>query len=102
MTEKHFILFYEAGDDYVARRAPLRPAHFAYARAAQTRGELVLAGAFADPVDGSALVFKAASADVVKRFAENDPYVASGLVRSWRVREWTTVIGDLALNKVAP
>jgi len=26
-------------------------------------------------------------------FAAADPYVTNGLVRRWRVREWTTVIG---------
>jgi len=102
MAEKHFILFYEAVDGYVEKRAPFRAAHLAYARAAEARGELVLAGAFADPVDGSALVFKASSPDVPRRFAESDPYVREGLIRRWHVREWTTVIGALALNRIAP
>jgi uncharacterized protein len=30
---------------------------------------------------------------VAERFAADDPYVRNGLVRSWRVREWTTVVG---------
>lgn len=100
MTDKHFILFYEAGDDYVERRASHRAQHLALARAAEARGELVLAGAYADPVDGSALVFRGESRDVAVRFAEQDSYVTEGLVRRWWVREWTTVVGTLALNKV--
>jgi hypothetical protein len=29
-------------------------------------------------------------------FAAADPYVTNGLVSSWRVREWTTVVGATA------
>jgi uncharacterized protein YciI len=97
---KHFLLFYEADGDYAERRIPHRAAHFAHARAAKERGELVLAGAFADPVDGSVLLFKGETAAAARRFAEHDPYVLNGVVQHWRVREWTTVIGDLALTEV--
>lgn len=100
VTEKHFVLFYEAGDNYVERRAAHRAQHLALAREAEARGELVLAGAYADPVDGAVLVFKGETRDVAARFAERDPYVTEGLVRCWRVREWTTVVGALALNEV--
>jgi len=34
----HFLLFYDVVDDYVARRAPFRAAHVAYARQAVARG----------------------------------------------------------------
>lgn len=93
MTDRYFLLTYEAGENYVERRAPLRAQHLAAAEEAARRGELVTAGALADPIDGSLLIFKAASADVARRFAENDPYVVNGLIRNWRVREWTPVIG---------
>jgi uncharacterized protein YciI len=33
---------------------------------------------------------------VAERFAKNDPYVLNGLVKQWRVREWTTVLGPAA------
>jgi uncharacterized protein YciI len=52
----------------------------------------VLGGAFADPVDGAALVFNAADQPVAKRFAANDPYVTAGLVTKWTVRKWTIVV----------
>jgi uncharacterized protein YciI len=29
----------------------------------------------------------------VERFAEDDPYVRAGLVKSWKVRKWNAVIG---------
>jgi uncharacterized protein YciI len=92
----YFLLRYELVDDYVARRAPLRDEHLGLARAAFERGELLLAGALADPVDGALLVFSAPNRSVVEAFAHADPYVASGLVTRWEVREWTVVIGNTA------
>lgn len=55
----HYLLFYEFVPDYAARRAPFRTAHLLAAWKAQARGELILAGAYADPVDGAALCFDA-------------------------------------------
>ncbi|HEY7056789.1 MAG TPA: YciI-like protein [Vicinamibacterales bacterium] len=90
---KHFLLFYDVVDDFVARRQPFRQDHLEKARAAQARGELILAGALADPVDGAVLLFRAESAEVASAFAAGDAYVTNGLVPRWRVREWTTVVG---------
>jgi uncharacterized protein YciI len=89
----HYLLFYDVVDDYVTRRVPLRAAHIGHARESMARGELVLAGAFANPPDGAVLLFRGASPEAAERFAENDPYVTNGLVKKWRVREWTTVVG---------
>jgi uncharacterized protein YciI len=91
----HYLLFYDVADDYVERRASFRPAHLAKAREAFERGELVLAGALADPVDGAVLVFRDSAA--AERFAATDPYILNGAVKSWRVRDWNTVLGDGAL-----
>jgi uncharacterized protein YciI len=90
----HFILFYDVVDDYVTRRQQFRAEHLALARAAHERGELVLAGALANPADGAVLVFRGPTAAPAEEFAKNDPYVKNGVVKSWRVREWTTVVGD--------
>ncbi len=98
----HYLLFYEAGDDYATRRMPFRKAHLEYANRAVARGELVLAGAFANPADGAALVFSGASPAVAEAFAKDDPYVKNGVVKAWRVREWTTVVGPLAAAPVDP
>jgi uncharacterized protein len=99
---KHYLLFYDIVDDYVARRAPLRDAHLAHAWAATESGELILAGALADPVDGTVLLFRGESPDVAARFARADPYVVNGLVTDWRVREWTTVVGEGCANPARP
>jgi uncharacterized protein len=99
---KHFLLFYDTVPEYLERRGEFRNAHLTLARAAQDRGELVLGGALADPVDGAILLFRGDNADVAKNFAESDPYVRNGLVKSWRVREWTTVVGEGAATPVLP
>jgi uncharacterized protein YciI len=96
----HYLLLYDVVPDYAGRRTPLRAAHLAHARAAHARGELVLGGALADPVDGAVLLFRGDSPAAAERFAREDPYVRNGLVTAWRVREWTTVVGDDAAVKL--
>jgi uncharacterized protein len=92
----HYLLFYDVAEDYLTRRVPLRSAHLEYARPFVQRGELILGGALADPADAAVLLFQSASPAPAEAFAQSDPYVTRGLVRSWRVREWTTVVGPLA------
>jgi len=89
----YWLLLYDVVDDYLERRAPLRPEHFERLQESQGRGELVMAGALADPPDGAVLVFRGDSPSVAEDFARNDPYVREGIVTSWRVRGWTVVIG---------
>ena len=96
----HYLLFYEAGTDYAERRKPFRDAHLAHARAAAARGELVLGGAFANPVDGAVMMFRGDSAAAAEQFAKSDPYVVNGVVRRWYIREWTTVVGETAETKL--
>lgn len=97
---KHYLLFYETADDYLARRPAFREAHLKAATAAVNRGELQLGGALADPVDGAVLLFKGESKEVAEAFAKSDPYVVNGLVKRWFAREWTTVVGASAAQPV--
>ena len=90
----YFALFYQAVDDFIARRTPFRDEHLSLARAAHARGELVLAGALADPPDAALLVFQGDSPSAAESFARQDPYVKNGLVKSWKVRSWTVVVGN--------
>ncbi|KVD85885.1 hypothetical protein WS62_19485 [Burkholderia sp. ABCPW 14] len=92
----YYLLTYELVDDYLERRGTYRAEHLALAKAATARGELLLAGALADPADQAVLVFDAPSPAVAEAFAQADPYVANGLVKRWRVRPWTVVIGKHA------
>ncbi len=98
----HYLLFYEVAEDYVSRRAEFRDAHLEKAWQASERGELVLGGALSNPVDCAVLLFKGDSPEVAEKFARADPYVTSGAVKRWHVREWTTVAGEDAARPVKP
>jgi uncharacterized protein YciI len=96
----HYLLFYDAVENYEEARKPFRAAHLQHAREAAARGELVLGGALAGPIDGAVLLFRGVSPAAAERFAKSDPYVTNGLVKSWRIREWTTVVGEDAEVKL--
>jgi uncharacterized protein YciI len=96
----HYLLLYEFGTDYLERRANFRSEHLRLAWEASDRGELVLAGALADPVDSGVLLFNASGPEPVEAFALADPYVRHGLVKRWQVRPWTTVVGREASQPV--
>ena len=91
----YYALFYEdVVEDFVNQRVPFRDEHLGLAREAHARGELLLAGALADPADAALLVFRAENAATAEDFAKKDPYVRNGLVKQWRVRKWTVVVGN--------
>ena len=90
----YYALIYETVDDYVVRRAEFRQLHLSYAQVARERGELILAGAFDDPVDRALLIFRVNDKSRVQDFARNDPYVVNGLVKKWEVRPWRVVVGQ--------
>jgi uncharacterized protein YciI len=92
----HYLLFYEAAEDYVQRRAAYRDEHLRKAWAVSDSGELVLGGALADPVDGAVLLFQGDSPEVAERFARTDPYVVNGIIKRWHVRQWNTAVGASA------
>ena len=96
----HYLLMYDVIDNYVAARVPFRKLHLQHAIAAHQRGELILGGALANPADGAVILFQGDSPKTAVDFANADPYVLNGLVTRWRVREWTTVIGDNAAVRV--
>lgn len=92
----YFALHYEYVDDILARRAAHREAHLGLLRDYVERGELILGGAYAEPVDGALLVFRVDSEADVEAFVRDDPYANNGLVTNWRIRPWTVVIGTAA------
>jgi len=71
------------------------------ADAANRRGELVLAGALAEPADGALIIFRGDDPTTASSFAENDPYVRNGLVKHWEVRPWTVVVGGEARASIS-
>src|SRR3989442_15838296 len=98
----HYLLFYDVVPDYATKRMPYRGSHLAYAQQAVDRGELILGGALANPVDASILLFRASSPDIVEKFARDDPYVRNGIVTKWRGGGLTPGGGEEAHTKVPP
>ncbi len=96
----YFIVFYDYVENVIERRAPYREAHLSLVREYVDRGDVVLGGAFADPADGAAIVFKVENRSIVEEFVKADPYVVNNLVTGWRIREWTVVVGS-ALRLIA-
>ena len=90
----YLVLEYALVDDYLDRRTPLRAEHLALAKDAHARGELLLAGALADPADRAVLVWSTDDRALVEAFVAADPYVREGLVKASTIRPWTVVVGD--------
>jgi uncharacterized protein len=98
----HYLLIYDLADDYLARRAEDGDEHVQLLRAAYERGDLVLGGALIEPLDQGVYVFKGDSSAVAEQFAQQDSYVRRGLVRSWKVRTWMTIVGEGAALPMNP
>ena len=96
----HFLLLYQFVPDYLERRPLHRSEHLRLAWQAHERGELILAGALAEPADAAVLLFEGENDAAAKARAAADPYVRAGLVTRWSVRPWTTVVGDSAATPV--
>jgi uncharacterized protein YciI len=98
----HYLIIYELAPDYLERRPAFRDEHLRLAWESVSRGELLLGGALGDPAEGAAILFEANSPAVAQQFAAADPYVRNGLVKSWRVHKWNTVVGTAASTPVKP
>jgi uncharacterized protein len=96
----HYLLTYELADDYLQRREQFRAEHLKLAWDAVARGELLLAGAAGEPIDGALLLFTTDTPAPAEAFAAADPYVRHGLVKRWTVRKWHTVVGEGASTPI--
>ncbi|MBO9518271.1 MAG: YciI family protein [Porphyrobacter sp.] len=96
---KHFLLTYTLAPDYLERRPAYRVEHLTLAKEAVARGELVLGGPL-NPAEEAVLLFAGEDGSAAEAFARADPYVRSGIVSEWRVREWITVVGEGAMSPV--
>lgn len=86
-----YVLFYEAAADFREKV----PAHFEAHRALwatfRDDGRLLMIGPFADePAGGAMGVFTTRNA--AEEFARLDPFVASGIVARWTIREWNEAL----------
>jgi len=96
----HYLLIYDLAPDYLERRGQFRKEHLDLAWKAVDAGDIVIAGALDSPADTAVFMFQGESPAAAESFARRDPYVTNGLVKSWRVRKWNTVVGANASTPV--
>ena len=98
----HYLLTYIYSADYLERRGSYRDVHIAKAWESQEKGELVLAGTAGDPIDSAVFVFDCDSVAPIEEFVKGDPYYANGLVKSYTIKPWNTVVGRDAKTPIRP
>jgi uncharacterized protein len=54
------------------------------------RGTLLMAGPWANPMEGALAVFTTRAA--AEEFVQGDPFVTEGVVARWTLREWNEVL----------
>jgi uncharacterized protein YciI len=88
----HHALFYDYVEDVVAKRAPFRADHLAWARSWKADGRIVMAGALGDPPHGALFVFLVDDPAQIEEFVAGDPYIAGAIVTGHRIVPWNVVI----------
>jgi hypothetical protein len=48
------------------------------------------------------LLFRCDTKDPIEEFIQRDPYVRNGLIASWKIRRWITVVGQTAQSPIQP
>jgi uncharacterized protein len=89
-----YVTFYETGPDALELLPLHYPAHRARVDEFHARGDLLMVGTFADPIEEGAMgVFR--TREAAEEFVADDPFVTSGAVGNWYLREWNEVLTDL-------
>ena len=86
-----YVLQYESAEGFRAK-VPLHiDAHRAMWKEFHAAGTLLMVGPFTDePAGGAMSVFS--TREAAEAFAKADPFVTSGLVSRWTIREWKEVL----------
>jgi uncharacterized protein YciI len=86
-----YVLLYEAAPDFRAKVPANLEGHRALWRRFHAEGTLVMVGPFTDePAGGAMSIFTTRAA--AEAFAASDPFVTSGLVARFTIREWAEAI----------
>ncbi len=81
-----YVSYAKYGSDF-AHVDRLRPAHEAYERTIKTKGQLLMAGPFADG-SGALTIYRARSKDEAMALVREDPYHAEGVFDTCTLSEW--------------
>jgi uncharacterized protein YciI len=91
ITRRYLLIYEYVSENVLERRAPHRDRHLGLIREWMADGRILMAGAVGDPPTGAVIVFDVDDPAEAERFTSLDPYVAGGLVTSWRVEPWSVV-----------
>mmetsp|Transcript_1626 Transcript_1626/g.5545 ORF Transcript_1626/g.5545 Transcript_1626/m.5545 type:complete len:104 (-) Transcript_1626:97-408(-) len=90
--DSYSVLMYDYVPDILDKRGPFRAGHIGAAKKMAEEDKMVMAGAFADPVDGALFIFKNVPREEIDAYVQSDPYVVNGLVTGWKIKPWTVVV----------
>lgn len=84
------VMHYEVAPEGLPRAREHFAAHRARPDEFHQRGDLLMAGPFANPVEGAPGIF--ANRAAAEEFIQGDPFVQNGVVSRWTLREWNEVL----------
>ena len=91
---KTYILEYHYVDGMLEKRGPVRPKHLEFAQKMVEKKVFISLGACLPKAETGILLLRGDLPDVEK-FAKEDPYVTSGLVTKYTIREWAVAVGSV-------
>ena len=89
-----FVISYRSLDEVKSKEPQSLAAHLARSRELYRQGKVLMAGAFLDKPDeplNTMGVF--ASREDAEEYVKGDPFVLSGAVTNWYIREWANILG---------
>jgi len=84
------VLLYELAPDGLPKARTLLPAHQARLKEFHARGVLLMAGPFANPLEGSMALLT--TREAAEEFVAGDPFGTGGAVGRWTLREWNEAL----------
>jgi uncharacterized protein len=83
---------YESFEDAIARAPDMVAAHIARSQELHARGTLLMSGAFLNnPQEPLGAMAIHTTREAAEEYAQGDPFVQNGMVRTWYIREWANM-----------
>lgn len=98
----HYLLRYQYVENIDALRGPYRDEHLTRLWTESDAGRVLIAGGAGDPVSEGIIAWSVEDPQVIHDFAAGDPYMTAGLITSYDVVPWRTVVGELAASPLRP
>lgn len=98
----HYLLRYSYVEGIDSLREPHRDQHLSDLWEQADAGRVVLAGAAGEPVTEGVIVWDVEDPQVIHDFAKRDAYMVAGLITSYDVVPWRTVVGQAAASPLRP